>query len=621
MSFFARLRFRVANLGYSKSRLTQYRRDRSRWMPRLESLEDRTQPSTLTVTNLNDSGMGSLRAAIAEANNNGDTIDFASSVRGTITLTSAELLISDSVTIKGPGDNVLSISGGGSNRVFEIAAGNSSISGLKITAGQVDGADGGGILVDAGASLDLKHVLLTNNIAYAASTGLAGDGGGIENDGSLTITSSVFKNNVASGGDYLNNPTEGSAGGAIDSQGPSLSITSSVFTDNEAIGPSTGTGEGNGGAINNSSTATIGNTSFTGNEALGRTTNGGAISCGETESTTPMTLDDCTFTSNEAVGANGANDFTETFGGQGLGGAIASGAPLTINGSTFIDNLAKGGDKGNNLNGIDGGPFVGQVLGGGIVNFASTLAVSNSSFIGNEAIAGNSAEGIGGSAAGGGIEAEIFAATTLANVTFIGNKAIGGSASPGYDGGTANGGAFYSGVDSSAIVSASHFSSNVAVGGAGGSGAVGGVGAGGAISNGGGAGALETTFLGLGTDTSSISISGGTLDFNEAQGGAAGAGISGGNGLGGGAYVLGTTNASIDGTTVFANVAEGGSRGSSAGQGIGGGFYFDTGASVTLSTPSEVLFNFASKSNNDIFGDYTSCASRFMIGEHCAKLR
>jgi hypothetical protein len=57
---------------------------------------------TLTVVNLDDSGPGSLRQAIADATP-GDTIDFA--VTGTITLTSGELVITNDLTISGPGPN------------------------------------------------------------------------------------------------------------------------------------------------------------------------------------------------------------------------------------------------------------------------------------------------------------------------------------------------------------------------------------------------------------------------------------------------------------------------------------------------------------------------------------
>jgi hypothetical protein len=57
----------------------------------VERLEDRTVPSTFMVHNLADSGLGSLRQAVLDANANpgADLIRFASAARdGTITLTS-----------------------------------------------------------------------------------------------------------------------------------------------------------------------------------------------------------------------------------------------------------------------------------------------------------------------------------------------------------------------------------------------------------------------------------------------------------------------------------------------------------------------------------------------------
>src|ERR1043166_6421323 len=53
--------------------------------------------TTITVTNGNDSGSGSLRQALADAQD-GDTINFEPSVN-TVTLTTAELVITKSVTI------------------------------------------------------------------------------------------------------------------------------------------------------------------------------------------------------------------------------------------------------------------------------------------------------------------------------------------------------------------------------------------------------------------------------------------------------------------------------------------------------------------------------------------
>src|SRR5262245_28284668 len=67
-------------------------------------IELSTQAATITVTNTNDSGAGSLRQAIADAND-GDTIDFG--VTGTISLTTGELLVEKSISISGPGSTRL----------------------------------------------------------------------------------------------------------------------------------------------------------------------------------------------------------------------------------------------------------------------------------------------------------------------------------------------------------------------------------------------------------------------------------------------------------------------------------------------------------------------------------
>ena len=130
------------------------RRRRRCLIPRLEALEGRVVLSTLTVTSAADSGTGTLRAAIASAQN-GDTIKFASSLNGqTISLTSGELAIANGVTIKGPGAGLLDVDAGGSSRVFDItAAVTVSISGLTISGGERGG--GGGIL-DQGGTLTLK---------------------------------------------------------------------------------------------------------------------------------------------------------------------------------------------------------------------------------------------------------------------------------------------------------------------------------------------------------------------------------------------------------------------------------------------------------------------------------
>ena len=94
------------------------------------------QAGTITVTNTNDSGVGSLRQAILEANARpgADEITFAQ-LEGTITLTSGQLAITDDLTIAGPGAKELAISGNDSSRVFDVEGSTTSvtITGLTVT--------------------------------------------------------------------------------------------------------------------------------------------------------------------------------------------------------------------------------------------------------------------------------------------------------------------------------------------------------------------------------------------------------------------------------------------------------------------------------------------------------
>src|SRR5437016_5190789 len=105
----------------------------------------RAPANIITVTNLNDSGSGSLRQALADAND-GDTIEFA--VTGTISLTSGELVIDKNIIISGPGPALLTVARSqqaADFRIFNIPPSHTAeIDGLTITGGSLV-ANGGRI--------------------------------------------------------------------------------------------------------------------------------------------------------------------------------------------------------------------------------------------------------------------------------------------------------------------------------------------------------------------------------------------------------------------------------------------------------------------------------------------
>jgi hypothetical protein len=167
------------------------------------------QADTITVTNTNDSGPGSLRQALVDAND-GDMIDFA--VTGTIVLISGELLVDKSITVSGPGADNLAISGNTMSRVFYIASGKTiAMSDLTITNGNPPGNPpddyGGGIYNDH-ATLRLNNCAISDN--------LASSGGGIFSDGfqgnaALTLTNCTVSGNFIdfSGGGIFNDGEQG----------------------------------------------------------------------------------------------------------------------------------------------------------------------------------------------------------------------------------------------------------------------------------------------------------------------------------------------------------------------------------------------------------------------------
>ncbi len=188
-----------------------------------------------TVTSLADSGAGSLRQALRLVAS-GATID-ATGLSGSILLTSGPLLVTNSVTILGPGPSLLAVNGNAVSGVFSIGANIVvSISGLSITNG------GGSGISNSGATLTISNCTISGNSAPS------GSGGGIDNFnfGTLTVINSTVRGNSAS-----------SNGGGI-RNGRNLTVIDSTVSGNSAD---------NGGGIHNSATLTVINSTLSGNSA------------------------------------------------------------------------------------------------------------------------------------------------------------------------------------------------------------------------------------------------------------------------------------------------------------------------------------------------------------------
>jgi uncharacterized repeat protein (TIGR01451 family) len=142
--------------------------------------------ATFNVTTNGDNGVGSLRQAIVDANTNAgpDTITFNAALSGsTITLSTGEMLISDSVDIQGLGSANLTVDANDTSRIFYVynpspvpvdvtISGLTLANGFSVVAGDPTASAGGAVKV-VGENLALDDVDILNSVAGGAGGGLS----------------------------------------------------------------------------------------------------------------------------------------------------------------------------------------------------------------------------------------------------------------------------------------------------------------------------------------------------------------------------------------------------------------------------------------------------------------
>ena len=260
------------------------------------------EAATFTVSNLDDSGAGSLRDAVEQANANGedDVITFQAALSGTIELAGADRdieITGEGLELRGPGADEVTVDANEGGRIFTLygfdAPGEEvSISDLTLTGGLYAGGSGGAInSVEAFNGIDANAAELT--IADAVITGNSAQfaGGGVNvRGGSLTIADSLVAENgtAYSGGGVEVADTEGDrptevvvrnssvTGNASGSVGGGLSIegasAATVIERSTISGNSTGTGGGGiyiDDDLGGEAPVTIDRSTISGNSAAG----------------------------------------------------------------------------------------------------------------------------------------------------------------------------------------------------------------------------------------------------------------------------------------------------------------------------------------------------------------
>ena len=171
-----------------------------------------------------------MREAIEAANRHPgrDIIEFGpqltSDGAASILLGGNELRITDSLTLSGPGADLLTISGGGQSRVFNIDDGRDriidvEITGVTVTGGTASVPTAGGAGIRSTENLTLRSFDVSGNDAGTSSMG-----GGIQHSmGQLTLLDGLLSNN------------QGSHGGGIHFESGVGLIVNTTIAENNAV--------------------------------------------------------------------------------------------------------------------------------------------------------------------------------------------------------------------------------------------------------------------------------------------------------------------------------------------------------------------------------------------------
>jgi hypothetical protein len=584
---------------------------------RVEPLEGRWVPATITPTTFADGGLGSgsLRDAVLQFNaNSGTDDDIIQLLPGTYTLTirnaggrhetagfTGDLNLTQTShrwIIQGAGPSTMIDASQLQDRVFQIVNPGTPVvfRDLVIQGGlaQEDGTDGtvdgttdalGGGIFNNGGDVTFDDVSFQKNVALGARganggiphAGYNAQGGGIySTGGTLSISHSTLAHNQAGGGNGGNGTLSAfavggqggmSQGGGLYVDSGALTLTDSRITANTLTG---GNG-GLGGCVFGEDCAGGGN---------GGATRGGGLYVASNN----LTLTNATVTANTLTGGNGAhgNCALNGCGATGHGGASQGGA-IYVSGMLSATDVTI---SANTLHG--GGGSRGDASAGGGLYVNGTATLSSSMIAANSLSAGDN----GSDAQGGGLY--VNGTATLRNSTITANIL-----SAGDGGGNALGGGMYS-TGGALTISDSTLAINGATGGVGSAGydyTVYGrtfcVGAGpGGNSQGGG----------LYSTVGALTISGSTLANNQATGGPGGTGLrantctaaagNGGSAQGGGLYAGGRM-LSFEDSTGAGNTAAGGAGGNSLygnSRSGGGGAAQGGGLSVAAGATARVSF-------------------------------